>query len=267
MFLKNKRLIIIFATSLLAHVIMIYVMANSTKLPAMAEMDMPDQQVIQARLIFELPPKAEAPEDPPPEPELEPEQPQIPPIEPESAKAQIIQDVIKETVIVDDSQSQTPLPDTLPEDDKEAKTQATEAEPYFVQDTNSIESAPQNPLTNMARRHLSHFQQQQRNKVAEQASRDYQQQKNSPTMDEEVKNRFLSEDEKFRNTHAIKADCSSAGKKTTAVLLSFLGGQIDCSSPPPINSFIQNRINKNAQLPSLKQEHKTSPKSVVIEKQ
>lgn len=233
----------------------------------MAEMDMPDQQVIQARLIFELPPKAEQPGDNPPEPKLEPEQPQIPPTEPEPAKAQVIQEVIKEAVIVDSSQSQTSLPDTLPEDDTEAKSQATEAEPYFVQDTNSVESTPQNPLTNMARRHLSHFQQQQRNKVAEQASRDYQQQRNSPTIDDEVKDRFLSEDEKFRNTNAIKADCSSAGKKTTAVLLSLFGGQVDCSKPPPINSFIQDRINKTSQLPSIQYDHKTPPKSVVIENQ
>jgi hypothetical protein len=85
--------------------------------------------------------------------------------------------------------------------------------------------------------------------------------------DEEVKDWFLSEDEKFRNTNAIKADCISTGKKTTTARLSWFGSQIDCSSPPPINSFIQNKINKNAQLPSLKQNPKEPPKSAAIENQ
>jgi hypothetical protein len=124
------------------------------------------------------------------------------------------------------------------------------------------------PATSMARRHLNSFQQQQRNRAAEQASRDYQQHKNSPVIDDEIKNPFMTENDKFRDSLKVRADCSSTSKKTTAVLLGFLGGQVECSKPPPISGFIQSRINKGSLSPGqYRQEDQKRPQSVVIKKQ
>lgn len=121
--------------------------------------------------------------------------------------------------------------------------------------------------TSMARRHLNSFQQQQQNKVAEQASRYYQKQKNSPEINTVLQNPFMSEDEKIMDSLKVRADCSSASKQTTAVLLGFLGAQIDCSKPPPISNFIQDRINKKSHLPDQRQQiSKKRPQSIVINK-
>lgn len=264
MFLKNKLLLIIFAISLLAHVIVIYVMARSTKLPAMTELNETNQPVIQARLIFALPPVVVPPEEKTPEPEKSKSTPVEP--KPEPIEEVIIEEITNDAV-ADESATQAVLEDVHKEENQQPTTQKTVEEPFFQNNTISPAIAPQNPLTNMARRHLRSFQQQQQNKVAEQASRSYRQQKTSPVIDDDGKGNFLTEDEKFTDSRTIKADCSSTGNKTTAVLLSFLGGQVDCSQPPPINSFIQNRINKESQLPSLKHQQKKRPKSVVIENQ
>lgn len=121
------------------------------------------------------------------------------------------------------------------------------------------------PATSLARRHLKSLQQQQQNKVAAQASKDYRLQKNSPEINTQIQDPFMSEDEKIMDSLKVRADCSSTSKQTAAVLLSFLGGQIDCSTPPAINSFIQDRINKKSHVPS-QPIHKKRPQSVVINK-
>lgn len=267
MFLKNKVIIIVFAISLLAHVIVIYVMARSTKLPAMEELATTEQAVIQARLIFDLPPIVTPDEVQTPEPEPEKTQNAVVEQAPQPIENEVIDEPSKDVVTADESQSQTPDAQPLPEEDKRPAAQTTESESFFQEKTNTSKTEPQNPLTNMARRHLSSFQQQQRNKVAQEASRNYQQQKNSPIIDNEIKDKFLTEDQKFADKRTIKADCSSTSAKTAAVILSIMGGQVDCSKPPPINSFIQNRLNKESHLPSLNQEQQKRPKSVVIEKQ
>jgi hypothetical protein len=77
----------------------------------------------------------------------------------------------------------------------------------------------------------------------------------------------MTEDDRFKDNLKIRADCSSTSKQTAAVLLGFLGGQIDCSTPPPISGFIQNRLNKKSRLPRKnQQEGQKIPQSVVIKK-
>ena len=264
MFKKNKFLFI----SVILHLIIIYVVARSVMFPTAPDLPLKRQEVIQATLIFDMPPimpeipVEEVKEDIPPPDELE-EKPGVAETPPDNQIAPISEPEVQ----VIPPQGLPPMrEEKIQEEEAAVNDEVNEIMPS-EQSVNPIPSSEAlAPATSMARRHLNSFQQQQRNRVAEQASRYYQQHKNSPVIDDEVKNPFMTKDEKFRNTNAIKADCSSAGKKTTAVLLSLFGGHIDCSSPPPINSFIQNRINKSAQLPSLQQDQKR-PQSVVIKKQ
>ena len=247
---------------------MIYVLARSVMFPLAPELPIKKHEVIQATLVSDVPPLM------PKIPVEEVEEDIPPPVEQDEKSAVTNTPSDNQINPISEPELQVIPPQALPPKRKE-KVQKKEA--AVNDEVNEIMPSEQSatpipssdvsaPATSMARRHLNSFQQQQRNRVAEQASRYYQQHKNSPVIDDEVKNPFMTKDEKFRNTNAIKADCSSAGKKTTAVLLSLFGGQIDCSSPPPINSFIQNRINKSAQLPSLQQDQKR-PQSVVIKKQ
>ena len=238
--------------------------------PSVPDSPIKKPDVIQATLIFELPPAI----------------PEIPDevIEEEKSKPVDPAELIPVAEIPADSKIEPIVePDLptipMPEKPPAAITKLEEELPQDPEQNNDIMLMDQNkpatpnseirsPVSSMAKRHLSSFQQQQRNKVAEQASRYYQEHKNSPVIDNAVENPFMSEDEQLRDTLKVRADCSSTSKKTTAVVLGFLGAQIDCSKPPPINGFIQDRINKKSHLPRQhKQKNKKRPQSVVIKKQ
>ena len=225
--------------------------------------------VIQATLIFDLPPlpkkelleviEEETPLPDEPEEEFAvtetPEETQIEPI---------VEPVVEVTKIAPPPPKQEEVKPEESEQNNDVidiKTNDKKTPPITRSDVRA-------PATSMARRHLSRFQQQQQLKVAEEASRSYQKYKNSPVIDNEVQNPFMTEDEKIRDSLKVRADCSSASKQTTAVLLGFLGAQIDCSKPPPINSFIQDRINKKSHLSSQHQQSDQKRlQSVVIKKQ
>jgi hypothetical protein len=272
-FKRNKFLLL----SVFAHLIVIYVIAQSVMFPSVPDSPAKKPDVIQATLIFELPPLPkkvpaaviadDEPQATKPEEDLaiaeKPEDSQIEPI----AKPETLTTPIS-------PQFQKPEPEPEPEQEEELPEESEQNKNPNENITNDNSTAPiasseiHAPATSMARRHLNSFQQQQRAKVAEQASRYYQQYKNSPVIDDEVKNPFMTEDDKLRDSLKVRADCSSTSKQTTAVLLGFLGGQIDCSKPPPINSFIQDRINKKSQFPGQhQQKDQKRPQSVVIKKQ
>ncbi|WP_232787644.1 hypothetical protein [Paraglaciecola sp. MB-3u-78] len=263
---KNKFLFI----SVTLHLIVMYVVAQSVMFPAALDMPLKKQEIIQASLVFDLPPLIpeipveEMKEDIPPPIELEEksavaETPPDNPIEP-----------ISEPGVPASPPQAQPLPPKRETEVPEAapNNEENEMTPNEQRVTPIPSSEVHAPATSMARRHLNSFQQQQRNKMAEQASRYYQQHKNSPVINAEVKNPFMTEDEKLRDSIKLRADCSSASKQTAAVLLGFLGGQIDCSTPPPISGFIQNRINKKSDLSGKNQQkEQKTPQSVVIKKQ
>jgi hypothetical protein len=238
--------------------------------PAALELPQKKQEIIQATLVFDLPPLIpEIPVE-----EIKEDTP--PPIEPEekSAVAETPPDNPIEPISEPEVQANPPPTEPLPPK-REAevpeaapKNEVNKITPNEQKVTPIPSSEVRAPATSMARRHLNSFQQQQRNNMAAQASQYYQQHKNSPVINAEVKNPFMTEDEKLRDSLKVRADCSSASKQTAAVLLGFLGGQIDCSTPPPISGFIQNRINKKSNLSGKNQQREQKrPQSVVIKKQ
>ena len=237
--------------------------------PTAPDLPLKRQEVIQATLIFDMPPimpeipVEEVKEDIPPPVELE-EKPGVAEIPPDNQ----IDPISEPEVQVIPPQALPPKREKkVQEEEAAVNDEVNEIMPSEQSMTSIPSSEVSAPATSMARRHLNSFQQQQRNRVAEQASRYYQQHKNSPVINAEVKNPFMTEDEKLRNDLKVRADCSSASKQTAAVILGFLGGQVDCSKPPPVSSFIQDRINKGSHLPGqYRQEDQKRPQSVVIKK-
>lgn len=273
MFKRNKFLFL----SVFAHLIVIYVVAQSVIFPSVLDSPQKKPEVIQAILIFDFPSKTpEIPVD-----IIEEEKPQL--VEPEEEELPVVEtpaDSEIETTLNSEvqyppvsPQLQTPQPELaeeVPEEIPEEPVQDDDINEIIITGRN-IAATPSAEIrtlsSSMARRHLNSFNQQQQNRLAEQASRNYQQHKNSPIIDAEVKDPFMTEDEKLRDSLKVRADCSSTSKQTTAVLLGFMGAQIDCSKPPPISGFIQNRINKQSHLPGqYRQEDQKRPQSVVIKK-
>jgi hypothetical protein len=268
-FKKNQFLVI----SVLFHLIVIYVVAQSVMFPSVPDSPVKKPDIIQATLIFELPPLLQkvpvaviADEEPQ---AIEPEEDLAVVEAPEDSQIEPIAEPVVQAPPLS-PQRQEPEPEQEEELPEESE-QNNDVNENITNDKNTAATATSEiraPATNMARRHLNSFQQQQQAKVAAQASRNYQQRKNSPVIDNEVKNPFMTEDEKLRDSLKVRADCSSTSKQTTAVLLGFLGAQIDCSKPPAISGFIQDRINKKSQFPGQHQQKDPKrPQSVVIKEQ
>ncbi|MFQ3189660.1 MAG: hypothetical protein ACI936_000785 [Paraglaciecola sp.] len=272
-FKKNSFLLI----SVFLHLIVMYVVAQSVMFPSVLDSPTLKTEIIQATVIFDSPPPA--PEIPiydtkeeKPQP-AEPEEELIVAVTPADSQIEPTADpeaqVTPVTVPTD-----SPTPQLQPELEKEIpkeSEQDDDVSDILITDKDIAQTPSSDistPITSMAKRHLKSFQQQQQNRIAKQASRYYQQHKNSPIIDDEVKNSFMTQDEKLRDNLKVRADCSSTSKKTTAVLLGFLGGTVDCSKPPPINGFIKNRLNKESLLPKqYQQEDKMRLQSVVIKKE
>jgi hypothetical protein len=271
-FKKNKFLFI----SVTIHLILMYVVAQSVMFPAVPSSPEKKPNIIHATLIFDLPIQTPGP----PIEVIEEERPQPAGPEEERPAAATLSDNQVEPISEPQAQAPpvSPQPQAIPAKPEEEVQEELQKE-LQNDDVNKIKLTDKNmvatpslemraPATNMARRHLSSFQQQQQERMAEQASRYYQQHKNSPVLNSEVKNPYMTEDEKFRDNIKLRVDCNSTAKKATAVLLGFLGGQIGCSKGPPIKGFIQDRINKKSHLPGqYRQEDKPRPQSVVIKKQ
>jgi hypothetical protein len=251
--------------------IVMYVVAQSVMFPSVPDSPIKKIDVIQATVIFDFPPPTpEMPIEIIKEEKLQPAEPEeelLVAETPADSQIEPIADPEEVQAIPISPQPQVPQP-KREEEIPEVPEQNDGINIIEKESTPTLSSDVHTAATSMARRHLNSFQQQQQNRVAEQASRYYQQHKNSPVINAEVKDPFMTEGEKLRDTLKVRADCSSASKKTAAVLLSVLGGQIDCSKPPPISGFIQDRINKGSNLPGkYQQEDQKMPQSIVIKKQ
>jgi hypothetical protein len=264
-FKKNKFIYI----SVFLHLIVIYVVAQSVMFPSVSDAPQKKSKIIQATVIFDSPPKTQKlpviiSEEEKPQP-VKPEE-DLPVVEtPVDSQIEPITELALQTIPIS---PQTQVPVSKREEEILEPEQNDGINIIEKESTPTLSSDVHTAATSMARRHLNSFQQQQQNRVAEQASRYYQQHKNSPVINAEVKDPFMTEGEKLKDTLKVRADCSSASKQTAAALLSLFGGQIDCSKPPPISGFIQDRINKGSNLPGkYQQEDQKMPQSIVIEKQ
>ncbi|MGS2721437.1 hypothetical protein [Paraglaciecola aestuariivivens] len=257
---NNKIILYTFGVSLLAHLLIFYVMTRSTQHPEISQTPPDEQVVIKAKLIFaeaakpEPAVKEEEQEQVDPEPQPETPMPPELPIEPAPTDIEPIAEAPAPTA----KQSDEPVPELENKPSPQANND-------FM--TQSAQAKLQSAATNLARKHLSYFQQQQQTQLAELAANEFQQQKHAAIEAPTDQNRFLSEEQVLMKSLTVQADCSSATKRTAAVLLNLLGGAFDCSNPPPIDSFIQKRLNKQVLPVSNSEPVKNPTQSIVIQNQ
>ncbi len=87
--------------------------------------------------------------------------------------------------------------------------------------------------------------------AAEEAAR-YRREQTSPSLLDKPELSQLTEDEKLEKENEILADCSSYTNKGIAILAGLTGGNIKCTTTKGAESFIQDRLNKSAHLPAMK---------------
>jgi hypothetical protein len=119
------------------------------------------------------------------------------------------------------------------------------------------QSLQKSPLPNIyhnapdiARRQLNSLNQAKLQDLAQQAAKEYQEQKSSPNLDLKPVDPKVTEDEKLRDSVQVRVNCDSNTNKIASVLSGFMGGTLKCTEGPEINSFIQNRLNKTDLLPA-----------------
>tara|TARA_R110000772_G_scaffold99217_27_gene199131 strand:+ start:497 stop:1360 length:864 start_codon:yes stop_codon:yes gene_type:complete len=87
--------------------------------------------------------------------------------------------------------------------------------------------------------------------AAEEAAR-YRREQTSPSLLDKPELSKLTEDEKLQKENEVLADCSSYTNKGIAILAGLTGGNIKCTTTNGAESFIQDRLNKTAHLPAMK---------------
>lgn len=252
--------------------IVIYVVAQSVMFPSVTDSPIKKINVIQATVVFDFPPPTpEIPIEIIKEEKLQPTEPEeelLVAETPADSQIEPITDPEEVQAIPIFPKPQVPQP-KLEEEIPEEPEQNDDIMIMDKESTPTLSSEISAPATSMARRHLNSFQQQQQNKVAQQASRYYQQHKNSPVIDEEVEDPFITEGEKLMKTNEVRVDCSSITNKLVIGAAFITGGRnLKCSKAPEINGFIQDRINKKSHsLGQGARKNQKRPQSVVIKKQ
>ncbi|MFT5677151.1 MAG: hypothetical protein ACI808_003103 [Paraglaciecola sp.] len=228
---KPGKLPIIVALSLGLHFLLLYTLVQSHSFKATNEDKIPiDRSLpIQARLVFT--------------PIMSPN---------ESRKeTEILTTVVKKEIIppLEEQVESSEMP--APKADEEtATTPPVKAIPTQQPVQKTPSAIVYGNAPDMARQQLSGLNKTKLQELAQQAAREYQQQKNSPELNLKRVDPFVTEDQKLRDKVQVRVNCSGNTNKVAIVLSGFMGGTLKCSKGPNIDSFIQNRLNKTALLPA-----------------
>ncbi|MFT2091774.1 hypothetical protein [Paraglaciecola sp. 2405UD69-4] len=271
MFKKNRFLVF----SILAHAILIYIIAQPAMFSSRPKPKPPETLPIQARIIFDVAPVSVVEKPPVEEPlPVSAEKPSV------DVNAQLVVDSKDVEKIIEAEVPPPAAPEPEPILDTPSVEAAPPTKPEKAETTNepapetaetqsqSSQAVVNSPVTSMARRHLGSFQQQQHQRMAEQASRQFQESKNAPFINTKEKDPFMTEDEKLQESLKVRADCGGTTKATAALLLGYMGGNIECTQPPEIDGFIQKRLNKTQDLPRQSATQKSQSalsKSIVVQ--
>lgn len=258
-FKKNRLIIVTIIVSVSFHLVVLYLMqqSSSTK-PLKESTKTPKVKPLQAKLIFELPSQPAAPTIPElqPEPETKPEQEQEPIEQPTKVEKQIKQPTTPVSTTIK-------APPTIIKPQVKTQNKPDVAEPVIQKVETSAKINSQ--FSGTAGKHVQQYNLEQDAKMVTEASRYFQQQQKSPLIYAPKRNQFITEDEKFMNKNKIRANCDTTSGKIAATLASLMGGNVSCTRPDPINSFINKRINKEHSFPAkYNRPLDKLPKSVVI---
>lgn len=245
--LKNNKLVLTLVVSVIVHILLISLLYfTRTSNHSFAEQT--TVSPISAQLYFYTPP---APEPEPVVSEIKEPEPVEPEIkEPEPAPEPILQDTMTKV-------EPPAKPIETPVSKEPLLTEQTEEDELPETNKEALPTAPsslyQQPLQDIAKDQLQRYQLGKLDNLAAQAAKEYRRQKNSPVLPSKAQDGFISEDEKLMQKVTKTVDCSSTTNQTLAIVMGIMGGAIQCSKPPPFDSFIQKRLNKTAELPALEQ--------------
>lgn len=253
-FKKNQLIIITIIVSVSFHLVILYLMQQGASSKPLKDLNKtPKVKPLQAQLIFELPTQPITPPEPVPLPE--------PTIEskpkPELIEQPSTTSASKKVAIT------KPQPPAIIKPQVEVQKPLDVAEPVIQK----VATQPKinSQFTGTAGKHIQQYNAEQDAQMVSEASRYFQQQKNSPLIHAPKRNQFVTEEEKLMNQTKIRANCNGTAKATVAILLGFMGGNVSCTRPPSINGFINKRINKESSLPAkYNRPLDKLPKSVVI---
>lgn len=218
---SKQPVVVLLVVSVLLHIGVIAILAQDFTVPAKKQKP---ENTIKATLVFPSIPA------PPPDVEIKAQQPPevIPPQQkPAPPPAELA------------STPEQPVEKTEPIE----QVQVEHAE----QKESAIQTTPRRMISasELAREHLQSVANTRQKSLAQQQSQEYRQNKDSPILTKKPSFDFKTEDEKLLESAQVKVDCSSTTNKALAMLSGIAGGMLKCSKPPPFDSFIQNRINKN----------------------
>lgn len=219
----NKSLWITLGFSAVLHLLLFWLLATSVtvKKPSPATVT----PVISARLVTQ--PHDIAP--PPPDPDNGNIEEQIAAPDPVPAPVEVS---AQET-----AQQQTPSPDV-------AADTAPPAEPTAVSESPQPSATfAGSAVSEWTQRHVQQLQQQQQQGMAQREASDYRRTRISPTLRSSAP--VLSPEQALRKATTVRANCESGAGKSVALLSGLMGGVVQCSEPPPIEGFIQHRLNKS----------------------
>lgn len=262
----------IILVSLLLHVIIFALIARTpNEIPNFetSQDSTPQIKPITARLIF---PTISVP----PEPAPEPAPVDKPALESETvpkpkAGAQLEEPAVVEQAppaVVTPEPTPTPLAEIAPEPTPETEPTPEVAPPetkneasFMQQDPMALPESNKRPklaegqeqtVADKVKDQLhSSTQQSIADLAAEEAAR-YRREQTSPSLFDKPELSQLTEDEKLEKENEVLADCSSYTNKGVAVLSGLMGGNIKCTNTNGAESFIQDRLNKTAHLPAMK---------------
>lgn len=221
------------SASLLVHGILLLLIVRSSNSPT--NTTKPNHRTLKATLVYSTLPVA---------PNTSPTRPQVPRAEkimaPEAVQINL-EKAAHRLKSVDSTQ--IPAVNMTPPDENETVS-LTPIKPAVVSDYQgpSTETQVQQQLRGFHRQAVADI-------AAHEAAR-YRQQLSSPSLLDKPAISQLSEDQKFHQARQVRANCASKFTQGVAILSTWTGGNIACSKPPDINSFIQDRLHKKAQLPA-----------------
>lgn len=185
---------------------------------------------IKARL-WQMPAPAPAVPVSEPEPSDEPEP--VPAPQPSQTESEIPPTVPPEQPVAQVTEKSAG-PESGPDNQGEATTEsASDAKPASSAEYQSA-----------AQRHLSGWQYRQQQRVAEQASREYRQQRQNPIGEIPDYTQKLSEDEKLRQAITKEVNCEAGINGAITSIMRIAGGAVRCSERGAFQQYIDKRLSK-----------------------
>ncbi len=243
---KHQYLIILLTISTLLHLGVVLGLHYTAKLTSLPSTKHQAKTTIKAKLVFIPTPHKETNDN-------------------SETPTQLTKPVVKTILDSNITETQSEISAIRKAQTKPQAPTPTTARPTPAQPKKMTKQAINSQFTGIAGKHLQQYNLQQDANIAAEASRYFRQQKNGAIIDAPNKDRFVSEEQKLLKKTKIRANCDGSARKIAAAMLSLLGGVIDCTKKPDINSFIKQRINKQPHLDGkYKKPLNTQPKSLVV---